>query len=82
MYINRLCLRNRCVPCQVLALSHVLTTTGYTLPLEKIVNVAHDLGVAVVVDGAQALSIPMNIPSLGADVYAAPGTNSLVVRRA
>jgi len=53
---------------------HVLTTTGYTLPLAAIAAAAHGLGCAVVADGAQAGAIPGAIPGLaGADVYAAPG---------
>mmetsp|Transcript_6490 Transcript_6490/g.18123 ORF Transcript_6490/g.18123 Transcript_6490/m.18123 type:complete len:448 (-) Transcript_6490:189-1532(-) len=58
---------------KVLAISHVLTTTGYTLPIAKLARLARSLGVATVVDGAQALGIPVRIPALDVDIYAAPG---------
>jgi L-cysteine/cystine lyase len=77
--------------CQLLVISHVTYSTGAVLPIADIVELAHSRGVAVLVDGAQAVgAIPVNLPTLGADYYAFPGqkwlcapagTGGLFVRR-
>ncbi len=40
-------------PYRVVAVSHVLTTTGVALPLARIAAVVHAAGAVLVVDGAQ-----------------------------
>ena len=78
-------------PVRLVALSHVLWTTGAVLPVAEIVRRAHAHGAAVVLDGAQAGgAIPVAVDELGAEFYAVPGqkwllgpagTGALVVRR-
>lgn len=75
---------------RLVAVSHVLWTTGAVLPVAEIVQHAHSHGAAVVLDGAQAGgAIPLRIDELGAEFYAVPGhkwllgpdgTGALVVR--
>jgi len=55
---------------KVLAISHVTTTTGATLPIKDIASMAHSHGVIVVVDGAQAFGMNVNVTDLGVDAYA------------
>ncbi len=55
---------------KVLAISHVLTTSGTTLPIVEIVAMARKHNVRVVVDGAQAFGTEVNATALGVDVYA------------
>jgi len=81
----------RAGPVRLVALSHVLWTTGAVLPVAEIVRRAHAHGAAVVLDGAQAGgAIPVAVDELGAEFYAVPGqkwllgpagTGALVVRR-
>ncbi len=76
---------------RLVALSHVLWTTGAVLPVAEIVRLAHAHGAAVVLDGAQAGgAIPVHIDDFGAEFYALPGqkwlfgpagTGALVVRQ-
>jgi L-cysteine/cystine lyase len=76
---------------RLVALSHVLWTTGAVLPVAEIVRRAHAHGAAVVLDGAQAGgAIPVHVDDLDAEFYAIPGqkwllgpagTGALVVRR-
>ena len=54
---------------KVFAFSHVLTTTGMTLPVKDIATMARARGVRVVIDGAQALGTIVNFTALGVDVY-------------
>lgn len=59
---------------RMIVLSHVSYTTGATLPVKEITEMAHAHDVLVVVDAAQtfgALNLDMN--DLGVDVYACPG---------
>ncbi len=64
---------------RLVALSHVLWSTGAILPVERIVEVAHEAGVPVAVDGAQAAgAIPVAFDAMGADFYAAPGQKWLL----
>ena len=81
----------RAGPVRLVALSHVLWTTGAVLPVSEIVRRAHAQGAAVVLDGAQAGgAIQVTVDELGAEFYAIPGqkwllgpagTGALVVRR-
>lgn len=55
---------------KVLAISHVTTTTGAALPIKEIAAMAHSIGVIVVIDGAQAFGMKVDVTDLGVDVYA------------
>ncbi|MEO8229576.1 MAG: aminotransferase class V-fold PLP-dependent enzyme [Chloroflexota bacterium] len=58
---------------RLVAVSHVTWTTGTRLPIARIVELAHDRGALVVVDGAQAIgAIPVDVGALGVDFYAIP----------
>jgi L-cysteine/cystine lyase len=75
---------------KLLAVSHVLWATGRILPLRELVELAHDRGALVLVDGAQATgAIPVDLEEVGVDLYGSPGqkwlcgpvgTGSLAVR--
>lgn len=55
---------------KLLMVCHVINITGQVLPIKKIVDMAHQLNVKVMVDGAHALAhIPVNIKELGCDYY-------------
>jgi len=70
-------------PVRLVALSHVLWTTGAVLPVAEIVRRAHVQGAAVVLDGAQASgAIPIRWDDLGAEFYAVPGQSGCSARRA
>ena len=64
---------------RLVALSHVLYTTGGRLPIAKIAELAHARGALVAVDGAQAVgAIPVSVVDLGVDFYAVPGQKWLL----
>jgi selenocysteine lyase/cysteine desulfurase len=75
---------------RLVALSHVLWTSGAVLPVAEIVRDAHAHGAVVALDGAQAGgAIPLRVDDLGAEFYAVSGqkwllgpqgTGALVVR--
>jgi selenocysteine lyase/cysteine desulfurase len=77
---------------RVLAVPHVLTTTGVALPLDRLAAAAHAVGALFIVDGAQAPGgLAVNVTATGADVYAcsahkwllsAKASALLVIRRA
>ena len=59
---------------RVVAVSHVLWTTGAVLPVAELTRVAHDAGALLLVDGAQSSgAVPLNVEELGTDFYAVPG---------
>ena len=59
---------------RVIALSHVLWSTGSVLPLREVVTLARERGLMVVVDGAQSAGqVPVNLHDLGVDAYAIAG---------
>ncbi|MGH2561413.1 MAG: aminotransferase class V-fold PLP-dependent enzyme [Thermomicrobiales bacterium] len=76
---------------RAIAVSHVMWSTGAVMPLQQIAEVAHDRGVLVVVDAAQAAGqVPVNLHELGVDAYAISGqkwlcgpggTGALYIRR-
>jgi len=64
---------------RLVALSHVLWTTGARLPIEPIARLAHEHGALVAVDGAQAVgAIPVSVADLGVDYYALSGQKWLL----
>ena len=76
---------------RVVSISHVCRRTGQRLPARALVDLAHDRGVPVLLDGAQAYgAIPVDMRALDCDFYAfsghkyimAPqGTGGFYVRR-
>lgn len=58
----------------LLAVGHVSNALGTVNPVGDLIERAHDLGVPVLVDGAQALPhMPVDVRALGADFYAFSG---------
>ena len=63
----------------MVAVSHVLWTTGLVLPLPEIAAAAHAVGATVLADGAQSAgAIPLDMAATGADFYAASGQKWLL----
>ncbi len=57
---------------RLLLVSHMINITGQVLPIKKICEMAHGLGVEVLVDGAHAFAhLNFSIPDLGCDYYGA-----------
>ena len=64
---------------RMVALSHVLWTTGARLPIAKIAELTRARGMLLAVDGAQAAgAMPVDVSSLGADFYAVAGQKWLL----
>ncbi len=64
---------------RLVALSHVLWTTGRLMPVERIAEVAHAQGARVVIDGAQSAgAILLDVAVTGADLYAVPAQKWLL----
>jgi L-cysteine/cystine lyase len=64
---------------RIVALSHVLFTSGARLPVTEIATLAHARGARVIVDGAQAVgAVPVSVADLGVDFYAVPGQKWLL----
>jgi L-cysteine/cystine lyase len=64
---------------RLVALSHVLWTTGRVMPVARIAALVRDRGAVVLVDGAQAAgAIPVSVEDLGADLYAVPAQKWLL----
>ena len=56
---------------KLVSISHVLWTTGATLPIERIARLAKERGATVAIDGAQAVgAMPVSPDDLGVDYYA------------
>lgn len=59
---------------RVVSVSHVISATGYLMPISDIAALARAKDMLCVVDGAQALGqIPVDVKALGCHAYAAPG---------
>lgn len=64
---------------KLVAVSHVTWTTGTRLPIARIVELAHDRGALVAVDGAQAIgAIPVDVTALAVDFYGIPAQKWLL----
>ena len=64
---------------RLVALSHVLWTTGYALDLPAIAQAAHGVGARLLVDGAQSAgNITVDVTTSGADYYAFSGQKWLL----
>lgn len=59
---------------RLVALSHVLWSTGRVLPVERIAEAVRDHGALFALDGAQGPGcVPVDAPATGADVYTISG---------
>ncbi|HYO34141.1 MAG TPA: cysteine desulfurase, partial [Nocardioidaceae bacterium] len=59
---------------KVVALSHVSNALGTVLPIDQMITLAHERGIPVVVDGAQAVAhMPVDVVALDADFYVLSG---------
>lgn len=77
-------------PPRLVVASHVAWSTGAVLPIIEIAEAAHEVGAALLVDGAQAVgNVSVDVTALGADFYAfngykwlcgPEGSGALVVR--
>ncbi|HMJ67640.1 MAG TPA: aminotransferase class V-fold PLP-dependent enzyme [Cyclobacteriaceae bacterium] len=59
---------------RVISVSHILSSTGLRLPIERISALARSKGILCVVDGAQAAgAVKVNLKELGCHAYATSG---------
>jgi len=59
---------------RIVAVTHVSNALGTINPVELLVRVAHDRGIPVVIDGAQAVAhTPVDVQAIGCDFYAFSG---------
>ena len=59
---------------RLVAITHVSNVLGTINPIKEIVEIAHNAGVKVLVDGAQAVAhLPVDVQSLDVDFYAFSG---------
>lgn len=59
---------------RIVAVNHVSNTLGTVNPVRQIVDIAHEHGVPVLIDGAQAIShLPVDVQALGCDFYCFSG---------
>ena len=64
---------------KLICISHVSYATGAVLPVREVCATAREMGVLVVVDGAQAAGhLPIDVAALGCDFYAVPGQKWLL----
>jgi L-cysteine/cystine lyase len=64
---------------RLVSVSHVSHVTGAVLPIAGIAEIAHSRGALLAVDGAQAVgAIPVDVASLGADLYGVAGQKWLL----
>ncbi|HJT58118.1 MAG TPA: aminotransferase class V-fold PLP-dependent enzyme [Ktedonobacteraceae bacterium] len=76
---------------RLISLSHVTWTTGAVLDIREVGRMGRELGIPVLIDGAQSAgAIPIDVKALGIDFYAIPmqkwlcgpdGTGALYTRR-
>ncbi len=59
---------------RIVAVNHVSNTLGTVNPVREIINIAHEHGVPVLIDGAQAIShLAVDVQALGCDFYCFSG---------
>ncbi|TFH90479.1 cysteine desulfurase CsdA [Vibrio ouci] len=59
---------------KIVALAHITNVTGTRQPIEQVIELAHQMGAIVVVDGAQGIvHEQVNVASLNADFYVFSG---------
>jgi L-cysteine/cystine lyase len=58
---------------RLISISHVLWTTGAVLNIGEVCQLGREVGVPVLIDGAQSVgAIPIDVKALGVDFYAIP----------
>jgi len=63
-----------CSQTKIVALAHITNVTGTRQPIEQVIELAHQIGAIVVVDGAQGIvHEQVNVTSLNADFYVFSG---------
>ena len=56
---------------KIVSVTHISNALGTILPVREIVELAHDRGVPVIVDGAQsAAHMPVDVQAIGCDFFA------------
>jgi selenocysteine lyase/cysteine desulfurase len=64
---------------KLVALSHIMFTTGLRIPAKETVQAAHDAGALVLLDGAQTGGqMILDVPAIGADFYTISGQKWLL----
>jgi cysteine desulfurase/selenocysteine lyase len=59
---------------RLVAMTHVSNALGTIVPIKRVTDAAHQAGVPVLVDGAQAVAhLPVDVRALGADFYCFSG---------
>ena len=59
---------------RLVAITHLSNALGSIVPVESVIALAHERGVPVLIDGAQAIShLPVDVRALGCDFYAFSG---------
>jgi cysteine desulfurase/selenocysteine lyase len=59
---------------RLVAVTHISNVTGALLPVARIVELAHERGALVLIDGCQAVPrLPVDVQALGCDFYAFSG---------
>tara|TARA_R110001632_G_scaffold47202_8_gene119629 strand:- start:66 stop:1343 length:1278 start_codon:yes stop_codon:yes gene_type:complete len=57
---------------KIISMCHIINTTGMILPIKEVSKIAHEKGILVAVDGAQAAGMfEIDLHDLGCDFYAA-----------
>ena len=57
---------------KIISMCHIINTTGMILPVKEVSKIAHEKGILVAVDGAQAAGMyTIDLHDLGCDFYAA-----------
>ncbi len=59
---------------RIVAVTHVSNALGTINPVEEVIRLAHDRGIPVLIDGAQAVAhMPVDVRAMGCDFYAFSG---------
>lgn len=65
--------------CVAVCAAHVARVSGVVQPVAALAQLAHDVGAVLIVDGAQATGrVPVDLRTLGCDVYLGSGQKSLL----
>lgn len=63
---------------KIVAISHISNVLGMINPVKEIVDMAHDVGAVVAIDGAQAIAhMPVDVQNLDVDFYSFSGHKML-----
>ncbi len=66
-------------PTRMVVCQHASNVTGTIQHIGDMIDIAHDHGAVILVDGAQAAGhLPLDLTALGADAYAVPGHKGLL----